>query len=246
MRSLLSRSRVYGLFRSLVGGTSLDRVLVSEYLRPKANARLLDIGCGPALILDSLPETVQYVGFDPHERYVEAARTRYEGRGSFVHGYARPDTVAHLEPFDGVLALGVLHHLNDEEALELLSVARMKLKPGGSLVTLDGCFEARQTIVARLLLRSDRGGHIRDAASYISLAQTVFEDIKAQTRSDLLHVPYSHLIMKCTKPDPNAANAERDRACRAPRNPAHETDASGLEHAPGEMPLFSPFAPDTE
>lgn len=246
MRSLLSRSRVYGLFRSLVGGSSLDRLLISEYLRPKADARLLDIGCGPALILDSLPETVHYVGFDPHERYVEAARTRYEGRGSFVHGYARPDTVADLEPFDGVLALGVLHHLTDEEALELLSVARMMLKPGGSLLTLDGCFEARQTSVARLLLRSDRGGHIRDAASYLSLAQTVFEDIKAHTRNDLLHVPYSHLIMKCTKTDPNAADAERDGACRPPREPAHGTGVTGLGHDAGEMPLFSPFAPDAE
>lgn len=40
--------------------------------------------------------------------------------------------------FDIVLVVGVLHHLDDTEALQLCQLAQAGLKSGGTLITLDG------------------------------------------------------------------------------------------------------------
>jgi hypothetical protein len=98
-----------------------------------------------------------------------------------------------------VLAIGILHHLSDEEALKLFRLAQSALKPGGCLVTLDGCYIDNQPRLARYLISKDRGEHIRTLDAYRALASRVFSKVVTHLRSDLLHVPYTHLIMKMEK-----------------------------------------------
>ena len=43
---------IYDAFRSLVGANRMRREIVHTYLRPWTGARVLDIGCGTAAILD--------------------------------------------------------------------------------------------------------------------------------------------------------------------------------------------------
>lgn len=198
MKSLLSRAKAYSWFARIMGANQGRRLYIDRYIRPRVGDRILDIGCGPADILEALPE-VEYHGFDLSADYIESARKRFGARGHFHVEAVNAELVKKYSGFDLVLATGVLHHLTDLEAVDLFRVAHTALKPGGRLVTLDGCFERGQSLIARQMLRNDRGKYVREEAAYLALARQVFLEVKPVVTSDLLRVPYTHLILECSK-----------------------------------------------
>jgi len=96
-----------------------------------------------------------------------------------------------------VLATAVLHHLDDNHAVSLFELARRALKPGGRLVTYDGCFEAGQPKLARFVVSRDRGQYVRESAEFAKLAAQVFPQVRSFVRHDLLRIPYTHVILQC-------------------------------------------------
>jgi SAM-dependent methyltransferase len=201
MRSLLERPAVYSLFRRLVGRDSARSVYAREHLRLAPGQRVLDLGCGPGDILQFLP-AVDYVGYDINPAYIERARKRFAGRGKF-HCQAVDENLPVENPFDVVIAHGVLHHLDDEAARALFRLARRALKPGGRLVTFDGCYAEGQPALARLFLSLDRGRHVRGRNAYEALARSAFEEVRSFVRHDLVRIPYTHLIMECGTAPPS-------------------------------------------
>jgi len=194
-QALLGLPRAYRLFGRLLGGDARN-TYVQDYLQPEPGMRVLDIGCGPADILSYFPK-VDYVGVDHSSAYVEAARKRYGSRGRFVCESVAETTMREPGSFDLVMANGVVHHLDDDEAARLFAVAAQALKPTGRLVTLDGCFVEGQSPVARWLLRRDRGCFVRSEAGYRQLADLYFAKVRGAIRHDLIRMPYTHLIMQC-------------------------------------------------
>jgi SAM-dependent methyltransferase len=171
---------------------------VRDYVRPRAGDRILDIGCGPAVLLQYMQD-VDYLGFDPNPDYIRDARRSFGDRGRFECGYLKSLERFGPGTFDIVMANGVLHHLSDAEASELVSLASQALKPGGRMVTRDGCYEERQSLLARLLLENDRGRHVRTLPAYQRLLSAGFEIRKAEVQRDTLRLPYSLLICECEK-----------------------------------------------
>lgn len=195
LRRALSWSPVYRCFDLLVGGPRLRRRYVREYVGPVEGKRVLDIGCGPGDMLRYLPGA-EYFGFDGSAEYIEAARRRFGQRGTFRCARVGPDAAADWPAFDVAMANGVLHHLNDTEAAELLALAARALKPGGRFVSFDGCFVAGQSSAARWLLSRDRGRHVRDERGYVALVSRAFPRVRATVRRDLLNIPYTHIILQ--------------------------------------------------
>lgn len=148
-RSILSFPSVYRLFGTVIGADRSRIECVERYIRPKTSDRVLDCGCGPGDFLEYLP-SVDYVGIDIDEEYIAAARSRYGGRGTFRLGAVEKETIHEENHYDLVLAWGLLHHLDDDQASEFLRLARRCLKPTGRLVTLDGCYTDDQSRAARL------------------------------------------------------------------------------------------------
>jgi SAM-dependent methyltransferase len=196
LRTALALPGVYRLFTRMIGG-NFNQVYVDRYVRPRPGDRVLDIGCGPGDFLTFLPQT-EYHGIDVSAQYIQAARARFGSRGTFTCQGVEEAAVDRPGTYDLVLANGVLHHLDDSTAMALFRLARTALKPGGRLVTFDGCFTPRQSRVARLLLRMDRGDHVRREEEYLRLAATAFASVNAQIMHNLLRLPYTHLIMECT------------------------------------------------
>jgi len=121
-RSILSLPSVYRLFQTLVGAHRARIVCVERYIRPKASDRVLDCGCGPGILLEYLP-AVDYVGIDIDEKYIAATRRRYGDRATFRLGAVEQETIHEEDHYDLVLAWGLLHHLDDDQASEFLRLA---------------------------------------------------------------------------------------------------------------------------
>jgi SAM-dependent methyltransferase len=198
IRSVLGLPLVYKAFNLAIGRASRYRAFIDAHIAARAGDRVLDIGCGTGDILEFLPD-VSYVGFDLSPEYIESARQRFGSRGEFRCEKLDGSNKVAAGTFDIVLALGVLHHLDDHEAVQLFKLAHEALRPGGRLVTIDGCFTDEQSSIARYLLRRDRGQNVRTEAGYRGVAEQVFSSVKSTTITNLLRVPYTHVTLTCEK-----------------------------------------------
>jgi len=197
VRAILSHPLIYSSFQSLMGAHKIRQSFVANYIKPFPGMKILDVGCGPADILAYLHD-VDYWGFDISEAYIEQACTRFSQFGTFNCKQLQPEDLAGLPKFDVVLALGLLHHLDDAVATDVMELALQALKPGGRLITMDPCFDSSQNPIARFLVRNDRGQNVRDKAGYEALAGKVF----SLPRVDVCHqawIPYTHCFMECQK-----------------------------------------------
>jgi SAM-dependent methyltransferase len=187
---------LYTVVQRLVGRGRAYPIVVQEHIRARTADRLLDIGCGPGDILRLLPD-VDYVGFDVSAEYIEAARRTFGDRGEFHCVDVREASMKPGE-FDVVLAMGVLHHLDDDGAHALLDLAERALRDGGRFVSVDPTLTPSQNPVARWLIRRDRGAHVRSPDGYQDLAASRFASVRLTIRTDLLRVPFTHAVMECT------------------------------------------------
>jgi SAM-dependent methyltransferase len=198
IRSVLSSPVFYDTLQNIMGAAHVRRELVDEFVRPITNCRILDIGCGTAEILQFLPNDVEYWGYDISPGYIAAAKDRYGARGHFHCGLLNEAALTNLPKFNRVLALGVLHHLDDDEAKGFFALAREALDTGGSVVTIDPCLAAGQNPIAHYLILKDRGQNVRESGAYTSLASGVFPQVKGTLRHRAW-IPYTHWIMECEK-----------------------------------------------
>jgi SAM-dependent methyltransferase len=197
LSAILSLPAGYRLFRWMVGGDSAWKIYLADYVKPAGGDKILDIGCGPADVLNYLP-TVNYTGLDISPEYICSAKKRFGSRGRFCCGDLGLAAIEGEQgTFDLVLATGVIHHLDDAQAARLFDMARLALRPTGRLVTYDGCYVPQQSRIARWMLASDRGKFVRTREDYLRLALTRFSKVEPHLRHDLLRVPYTHLIMRC-------------------------------------------------
>ncbi len=197
IRRVLSHPAVYTAFQRIMGANEGWRQFVLRDIRPMAGMRLLDIGCGPADLLDHLP-AVEYWGFDPSTTYIEHARGKHGARGHFFADLLTEATLEHLPSFDLVVMSGVLHHLADAEARAVLALANRALVDSGRLVTVDPCLVPGQNPVARWLIKADRGRNVRDEAGYRALVETILPVCRSTVRHKRW-IPYTHCFMECAR-----------------------------------------------
>jgi SAM-dependent methyltransferase len=94
--------------------------------------------------------------------------------------------------------MGLVHHLNDDAAVALLTTIKRVMKPDGRLITLDGGYRRGQARIARMFLDNDRGEHIRDEQGYAKIAGVVFSRVQSVVREDLFLIPYTAVVLVCS------------------------------------------------
>jgi SAM-dependent methyltransferase len=169
--------------------------MLEEYGKLRSGLRVLDIGCGPGYVASYL-NGCTYVGFDIDERYIQYAQSRYSDRHTF---YCRPfdsSAVNLFDKFDLVLMNGLLHHLPDDQARDLINHSQAVLNTNGLLLTLDGCYQDGQSPIARFFLDKDRGVYVREAEGYKVLVESVFEQVEIFIHSDFSVVPYTYIVTR--------------------------------------------------
>jgi ubiquinone/menaquinone biosynthesis C-methylase UbiE len=199
LRAVLSIPTVYETFQRMVGSARVRRELVDAYVEPRPGLRVLDIGCGPGDLVTYLPE-VEYTGLDLSQSYITSARRRFGDRGRFFAARVSDLEPAELGHFDVVIAKSVLHHIDEEEALHLFGSASKVLAEGGRLITLDAAYTPDMSRAARFVVSRDRGQSILTPQGYEALARRAFRDVDVSVYHNLLHMPYTHIIMRSSAP----------------------------------------------
>lgn len=93
-------------------------------------------------------------------------------------------------------AIGLIHRLEGDAAINVMQPALRALKPGGRLLTIDPRFDPFRNPIARMLIRGDRGQNVRDKAGYEALAKAVFELPRIEVKHRAW-IPYTHCFMEC-------------------------------------------------
>jgi SAM-dependent methyltransferase len=190
---------LYNVFQAVVGGTALRRRIIQSHIRAKPGDKVIDIGCGPARVLQSLP-AVKYFGLDINPDYIAFARRTYGDKGTFVVGDTRSlRGDARFKDVDIVIAIAVLHHLDDEEAADCIRFAYDALKRGGRLVCYDPCWIPNQGVVSRYIMSHDRGRNIRTEQQCRQLAAKVFSNVHTWIHPKPLRIPYATIVLECEK-----------------------------------------------
>jgi len=202
LRRMLSVPWIYEQFQNLTGAVQARRWMAEKYWRLKSGEKVIDIGCGPGVIFNSLPQGVTYFGFDISESYINKAQELYGSQATFLVSTAgellkKPDE--RFNNADLVLCNGLLHHLTDEESLEVLRFAHMVLKPGGRLVCEEPSFLIKQRWLSKFVMSLDRGNYVRQERTWKALVGQVFQSYTTDISTAQAYIPYVHIIIECRK-----------------------------------------------
>lgn len=203
VKGVLSFASCYNLFqKQVLGGDKARRWLATNVWKVRNGDRIIDIGCGSGTILEHLPRDISYLGIDTNQNYIHSALKKFSDRGTFCVGTA-PELVGQdaslVNSADVVLCNGVLHHLSDDEALEILRLAKRLLKLKGRLLCLEATFLAHQSRLSRWLVSRDRGQHIRTEQQWKDLVSQVFERRTTNILTGLIRIPYTHIVIECQR-----------------------------------------------
>lgn len=196
--SVLAMPSTYRLSQWVFYKPGKKRDYVTRTIAAKTGDRILDIGCGPATVLDYLPR-VDYTGIDMNERCIAYAKQTYGERGRFICSSINSELDLPLSSFDIVVANALLHHLSDREAESVLSFVARVLKPGGRFVSLDGYYYPGQSPIAKTLLNLDRGKFVREKEDYLSLVSQHLSVSDVKTYDDMLRIPYDLVVISANK-----------------------------------------------
>jgi len=194
--STLSNPLFYSFFQRIMSGTSFRSKIVKNLIRKK-NVNVLDIGCGPAEILDSLHE-INYFGYDINPNYINYAKKKYGSRGNFFCKKFTEGELKKLPKFDHILLFGILHHLDDEEVSALLRIAKKVLKREGNIITEDPILIDKQNIFSKFIIKMDRGSNVRSKKEYTNLIKKKFKKIDSKIYHQTF-IPYTWFVMNCKK-----------------------------------------------
>ena len=194
VHALLSSAFIYSFVQRIMSATSFRKKIINKYIKKK-NVKILEIGCGPAEILESLTK-VQYYGFDINQIYIKHAKKKYQDKGKFFCKKFTNKDIKSLPKFDHVLLFGILHHLNDDEANQLLLLSKKVLKKKGNIISLDNIFINNQNFIAKLLIGLDRGENVRSKNGYITILKKHFKKINTKIYHQKF-IPYTYFVSQC-------------------------------------------------
>jgi SAM-dependent methyltransferase len=194
MKAILKHPALYQAYQNAGGFFGARIKAIGDYLTLRPGMRVIDIGCGPGHILRHLPPSIDYIGFDVDQTYIDYARSSFGHLGRFHCHYFDAAAADEFADADVVMMNGVLHHLGDEELKETLANVRGVLKRDGVLFTLDGCYREGQSRIAKWLLDNDRGEFVRDRNGYHHVLSEAFGKVDLAVREDYSRVPYTFII----------------------------------------------------
>ena len=192
---LFDRPALYKLFQFAISTKDSRNLLKNEVIKPEGIESILDFGCGIGNMSQHFPNS-KYLGIEPLQKCVDSANKRYANdMKHFIVGNQLTLKSLKSESFDLIIAIGVLHHMNDNSAQEFFQEAKRILRRGGRITTFDPYLYANQNTLAKFVIMRDRGTFVRTELEYLELTHGQFEHFETRRFSNLLRIPYDHLVI---------------------------------------------------
>jgi ubiquinone/menaquinone biosynthesis C-methylase UbiE len=139
--ALLTQSRfprLWLLMQNMIGGKKSKQALATEHYH--GQKRVLEIGCSVGNISSAFcafPDVV-FTGIDIDPNAIDLAKRRFRNYPNFSFSITSLEELSRQDKkFDYVLFAGILHHVNDDDGLRLLSDAMRCAASGGQLVICE-------------------------------------------------------------------------------------------------------------
>lgn len=156
----------YKLLQATLAGAGhsvIKKFLVKKV--PKSAKKILDQGCGTGEY--SLLFGQRYTGVDLDKNYIAHAKNKYPG--TFMVGNAAKMLIK-SNSFDVTFAVGLHHHLTDQQAKKAILESLRVTKKGGKVIIVDAMLPKNRLNILGLLFRKmDRGGHVRKMEETVKL-----------------------------------------------------------------------------
>ena len=196
-------SACYDFFQSVVGSTAyIHRVLGKTFSDPEIR-NVIDLGCGTGSKTPFLNSKMKYVGVDISEEYISRAKRRksdadrtYVVSDLSVPGWLKPSEFK--EP-PIVVAMGIFHHLNDEQMASLLLQLQKNIPTGSKITSLDPTITSNSSKTAAFLAKQDRGKFLRTSEELESMLDDFGFSVNIEEHKNQLRIPYDTLLMNSTK-----------------------------------------------
>ena len=159
---LLKNEFVYDQYQRSVGGVSYRKRIVKDLLDFEKTA-FLDLGCGTSTICSMLPGNLSYYGIDNSLNYLKRARRKFPKHSFIEADLGTKDWYKKVKITGSVVStgLGLLHHLDDNQAKHFLLGCRSLLSRDSLLFTVDPIICANTTNIAKWFANNDRGEYVR-------------------------------------------------------------------------------------
>ena len=180
----------YKLSQKIFLADNFRKKILKEFVKNK-NLNILDIGCGPGNMIKYLNFN-KYFGFDTDERYIEYAKKNFKKCNFYCETFSK-SSIKKISKVDTVILFGILHHINNKEVNELLKSIKLALKNKYKIIILEPVYEDGQNIIAKLLIKNDRGKFVRTSKEYIKL----FKELNFNPTFKIYHqkiVPYTWIV----------------------------------------------------
>lgn len=206
-RFLLSKGLFYQLVQFVFSERRSKELILKEFIEPVGNGcNVLDIGCGPGNLAHFLPADINYIGFDVNSEYIQRAQVSFKENGNItficspteqmVNNSKLPDNSV-----DVAIIHGVFHHVSDSVALEMLELAKAKLKKGGRMVVLEPVWYKGQSPFRKWVMTLDRGKNIKTEeawSAFFSESTSEWADCFATIEQNLIRF-YDLMVFRLTK-----------------------------------------------
>jgi 2-polyprenyl-3-methyl-5-hydroxy-6-metoxy-1,4-benzoquinol methylase len=194
---ILSFFLFYRLTQRIMSGVSFRNNFVKNIIKNKNNY-ILDIGCGTADILESIPNN-HYYGFDISKNYINYAKNKFLNNNyHFFNEKFNQNAIKNLPKFDFVILFGILHHLSNIEINNLFVNIKKVLKKSCVILIVDPVLIEKQNFISKLLIKLDRGKNIKNFKEYNITLKKHFRKVTYKITHQKF-VPYTWFEAICSK-----------------------------------------------
>lgn len=200
LANIFDNAKLYELFQFTLSGHKTKAKLRDEVLKPSGVTKVLDFGCGIGYHSREFLD-VEYFGIEPLQGCIERANRMYRSeKTTFLVGDHQTLKSVPDSSYDLIIAIGVLHHIDNGVFSNFLEEAYRILKPGGRLTTFDPVFHENQSFLSRWVVSKDRGEYIRTTDEYLAPVEKIFSaGVTHKIYKRLLRIPYDHIHMETLK-----------------------------------------------
>ncbi len=188
---------VYKSYQNLITKSNTYENIYKNIFKSDNDSLVLDCGCGPAHYRKYL-NCEKYYGIDFNKKHIKKAQQRYPN-DEFINGNVISYDFSQLPKFSDIIIFGLLHHLNDQNSINLINKLLTQVQDSGKIVAIDPVYVFEESSfynkIANYIASKDQGNFVRDESGYKDLVEYTNGRLEQKVVKNLLRIPFNHNVI---------------------------------------------------